>query len=96
LVREIEEELNLKDSDIKSVEEIGYINNDSDDVWKVHFWVCYLVRVHNTNFELLDWELDNWEFISLKELENKINSPKYDVEVWSKILFNPLKEYLKK
>jgi len=90
LVREIEEELNLKDSDIGSVEKIWYINNESDDVSKVHFGVCYLIKVNNTSFELLDWELDNWEFMTLADLENKVNSSDYDVEAWSKILFEPI------
>jgi len=96
LVREVEEEINLKDSDIEGVEKIWYINNDSDDVSKVHFGVCYLIKVNNTNVELLDWELDNWEFISLEDLEQKVNSPEYDVEAWSKILFNPIKKLIKR
>ena len=95
LVREIEEELNLKDEDIKNIEEVWYINDESNEVWKVHFWVCYIVRINNTNFELLDWELDNWEFMTLDELEKAVNSDDYDVESWSNILFEPLKDILK-
>jgi hypothetical protein len=53
-----------------------------------------LVEVLNDNFELLDWELDNWEFVSLEQLEQMINSPDYDTEAWSKILFEPIKKIL--
>jgi hypothetical protein len=53
-----------------------------------------LVEVLNDNFELLDWELDNWEFVSLEQLEQMINSPDYDTEAWSKILFEPIKNIL--
>jgi len=95
LIREIEEELNIKHENVKSVEAIWYINNEMDEVSKVHIWIAYIVKIHNTNFELLDWELDNWEFVSLSELELMIFSGEYDVESWSKIIFEPLKEYLK-
>lgn len=95
LIREIEEEINLKDEDISSVTPIGYINDDSNDVWKVHIWISYLVKVHNSNVALLDWELDNWEFLSIDDIENMVSSWEYDVESWSKILFEPLKNILK-
>jgi predicted NUDIX family phosphoesterase len=96
LIREIEEELNIKPEDIKSSTAIWYINNETDEVSKVHIWVAYLVKIHNTNFELLDWELDNWEFVSISTLEAMFNSGNYDVEAWSQILFEPLKKYLSK
>jgi isopentenyldiphosphate isomerase len=43
----------------------------------------------------LDWELDNWEFVSLEKLEEMLASWNYDIEPWSKILFEPIKELLK-
>jgi len=94
MVREIEEELNIPAENIKSVKAIGYINNEEDEVSQVHIWVAYLVEVTNDNFELLDWELDNGEFVSLEKLEEMINSPEYDTEAWSKILFEPIKKIL--
>lgn len=95
LIREIEEEINIKHENIKSSKVIWYINNESDEVSQVHIWIAYLVEVKNDNFDLLDWELDNWEFISIEDLENMVNSDKYDTEAWSKILFEPLKKLLK-
>lgn len=94
LVREIEEELNIKPEDVKSVEAIWYINNEMDEVSKVHIWIAYIVKIHNSDFELLDWELDNWEFVSLSTLWAMIDSGNYDVEPWSKIVFEPVKRYL--
>jgi predicted NUDIX family phosphoesterase len=61
----------------------------------VHIWVAYLVEVKDSNFELLDWELDNWEFVSLEKLEEMLASWDYDIESWSKILFEPIKKLLK-
>lgn len=95
LVREIEEEINLKDEDIASIKPIWYINDDSNDVWKVHIGISYLVKVHNSNVALLDWELDNGEFVSIEDLDNMIASWDYDVESWSNILYEPLKKLLK-
>ncbi|MDD3794254.1 MAG: NUDIX domain-containing protein [Candidatus Gracilibacteria bacterium] len=94
LIREIEEELNIKEEDIKSVEAIGYINNESDEVSKVHIGVAYIVKIHNSNYELLDGELDNGEFVSIQNLEKMIESGDYDVEAWTKIVFEPVKKYL--
>ena len=94
LVREIEEELNIAEKDVKSVEAIWYINNEKDIVSQVHIWVAYIVRVNTSNFELLDWELDNWEFVSLSTLEGMFDSGNYDVEGWSMIVLDAVKKYL--
>lgn len=95
LVKEIEEELNLRDEDIASIETIWYINDDWNEVWKVHIWVAYLIKVHSSKFDLLDWELEKWEFTSISDLENMIKSDEYDVESWSNILFEPIVNILK-
>jgi len=95
LIREVEEELNVKKDNIKEIEVLGYINNDEDDVNKVHIWVAYLIHLNNSNFDLLDGEIENGEFISLKELDEMISSWNYDVEPWSQILTEPLKSKLK-
>lgn len=96
LVREIIEEINTKEENIKNVDLVWYINDDWDDVWKVHMWIFYIVKVSNSDFDLLDWELDNWEFVTLEKLEDMVLSDKYDLESWSKIVFEPLKKYLNK
>ncbi len=95
LLREVEEELDVKKDNIKEIEVLWYINNDEDDVNKVHIGIAYLVHLYNSNFDLLDGEIENGEFVSIDELEKMINSGDYDVEAWSKILFNSLKERIK-
>ncbi len=94
LAREIEEEIAISEKDIKSIEAIGYINDETSEVSQVHLGVAYIVRVHNTNVELLDGELENGEFIEISELESMIASWDYDVEAWSEILFEPMKKFL--
>jgi len=96
LKREIEEEINIKEKNIKSIEILWYINIDNWKVEEVHFWLAYLVKITNSNVELLDWELQNWEFINIDTLEEMSKSWKYDIELWSKILLEPLKKYLNK
>lgn len=96
LLREVEEELWLIQKDIDSVDSIWFINNEEDDVNKVHIWAAYIIKINNDKVELLDWELEKWEFISVEKYEEMISSWNYDVENWSKILLEPLKEYLNK
>lgn len=96
LIREIEEELNLTHEDILNIEQIGYINNEMDIVSQVHIWFCYVVKVKHTDIQLLDGELDNGEFLPIDEIESMITSWNYEVEGWSKILLEPLKEILQK
>lgn len=96
LKREIEEEIDISESDIKSVDIIWYINIDDGEVQELHLWLAYLVRVHSTDIRLLDWELDNWEFVTLSTLEAMVASGNYDLEKWSMILLKPLKNILNK
>ena len=95
LLREIEEELNIKKENINDIMTIWYINNEEDEVNKVHIWVAYLVKLYNDNFDLLDGEIENWEFMKFEEFEKMANSGEYDVEAWSKILIEPIKKMLK-
>ena len=94
LVREVEEEIAIKQTDIKSIEAIWYINDESTEVSQVHLGVAYIVKVHNTNVELLDGELENGEFVSLDTLESMLHSWEYDIEDWSQTLFEPMKQFL--
>jgi predicted NUDIX family phosphoesterase len=94
LIREVEEEVNITDEQIKDVHLLWYINDDTNDVWKVHFWIFYVVRVMTSNVDLLDGELDNGEFLSVEKLEEITHSWEYDLETWSQIAFPTLKNYL--
>lgn len=94
LTREIKEELNIDKDNIKEVHTIWYINDDSNDVWKVHIWIAYLIRIYNNNFDLLDGEIENGEFMKLENLDKLIKSWEYNVENWSEILIEPIKEII--
>ena len=94
LLREIEEEVHIEKKYITSHEAIGYINDDSNEVWKVHLWVCYIVKTSAIEYELLDWELDNGEFMTLENIEKMSQDEAYDLETWSQIVLPFLKDYL--
>lgn len=94
MVREVEEELQIKHSDILSIEPLGYINDDSNAVGEVHIWAWYIVTVKHNDIALLDWELASWEYMTVNEIENLIESWEADLESWSAILFPSLKKAL--
>lgn len=95
LIREIEEEINISNSDIISIEAIWYINNELDEVSQVHFGIAYIIKINSSSFDLLDWELEKWEFVSVLELEKIYNSGDYDIEAWSQILIPEIIKILK-
>src|SRR3989344_2317955 len=77
---------------------IGYINDDSNDVGKVHFGILYFIETDASiiipkakemkNGKLLPFDyIDKFEELNLKELV---------VEDWSKIAIGALKNYLGK
>jgi len=97
LLREVEEEIWLKWKDINLVEAIWFINNEENELNQVHIWAAYIIKINDeNNIELLDWELEKWNFVTVLKYEEMINSWKYDIEPWSKILLEPIKKYLNK
>ena len=90
MLRELEEEVYI-DGDI-NLKVLGYINDDSNSVGKVHFGVLYLIET-NSDVTPKDAEIASGRFMDINELE-KICSSNQAVDGWSKISFGPLKEYL--
>jgi len=94
LIREVEEELNVPADMISEAFPIGYINQDTDEVCKVHLWIGYVVKLKNSNFDLLDGELEHWEFKSFNDLMSMIESWDYDVEPWTQMLAPEIQKYI--
>jgi len=94
LIREVEEELNISPEMIQEAFPIGYINQDTDEVCKVHLWIGYVVKLTTSSFELLDWELAHWEFKSFDDLMTMIHSWEYDVEPWTQMLAPEIQKYI--
>ena len=94
LIREIEEELNIAPENILETFPIGYINSEEDEVSKVHLGIAYIAKVKNSQFELLDGELDNWEFVSYETLMQMCKSGDYDVEAWTQLIAPEVQKYI--
>lgn len=94
LARELLEEINLKPENITEIFPIWYINDDSNEVGKVHIWVAYIVKTKNFTASMQDGELAHGEFKTYSELENMITSWEYNVESWTKLLTPEIKKYI--
>ena len=88
-LREIQEEIKIFGK--KRMQILGYINDDSDDVGKVHFGILYLVVINSDKVEPLDLEISEGGLVPLNVLEDKCNSVDVIVENWSKIALSILR-----
>jgi predicted NUDIX family phosphoesterase len=95
-LREVEEEVNIEKKFISEMTALWYINDETSEVSQVHIWICYILKTSSINYELLDWEINNWEFVSFERLIEMHESSEYDLENWSAIVIDFLKDYLVK
>ncbi len=87
--REFNEEMLYNDDfDLKI---IGYINDDSNDVGKVHFGVVFLVEGSSPNIEVKETDQLQGQLMSKEEITPEIIE---NFETWSKIAFDNVKELL--
>lgn len=94
LLRELNEEVWLNIN--KRPKLLGYINDDNDDVGRVHFGILYALDTSADFVKPKDSEIKKGKLATLKELEEICSSPRFIVEDWSKISLSPLKLYLNK
>lgn len=89
LTREIEEELILSGEEIHEMDIIGLINDDSDEVGKVHIGVLVILNVNDdTQVEVRETEELAGEFVPLEKLKEKETYER--LENWSKIVVDIL------
>jgi len=91
LLREVEEELGLYD--LQTIKPLGYINDDSNDVGKVHFGLLYLIKAHGNKLTLAN-EIAQGSFITIEQLEELCEDDNCSIEEWSQIAIPPIKAYL--
>jgi len=94
MLREVGEEIGLKS--FGEPEVLGYINDDSDPVGKVHFGVLYVIPTTETVVHPACPELKEGGMHEAEELAALISRPGVIVEEWSKFSLPPLLEYLGK
>ena len=91
MLRELREEVFINETINPKV--LGYINNDTDAIGKVHFGILYIIETNSTIIKPKDSEIDNGKLINIGKLEKICSSPKMNVEEWSNIALKPLKKY---
>ncbi len=92
VLRELNEEISV-DGEIEEIEVLGYINDDSDSVGRVHFGILYMVKI-NGSAKAGDSEITNENFRELSELKEVVANEDTEVEEWSKIALKFLEEIL--
>lgn len=90
LLREIKEEVGL--TDLQDLRLIGYINDDSNEVGKVHFGLLYVAQSKSEDVHFKDEEIKQGSLKPINDLE--VICTNSDVEGWSRIAFEPLKAHL--
>lgn len=83
LIRELEEEITLH-GNILSVNPIGYINSEKDEVSKVHIGVLYVIDTDSKTAEGSE-EVVNEGFYTPEELHEMMKNPDTIWEEWTKI-----------
>ena len=92
MMRELEEEVVIN-GDLKEMLVLGYINDDSDSVGRVHFGVLYMVKIDG-GVESGDGEITNEDFRTVSQLKEIVDDGDNEVEEWSKIALELLEEIL--
>lgn len=94
LVREVEEEIGIKESDIAEIFPIWYVNYEEDEVNQVHLWIGYIIKISGWNISMTDGELAKGDFKTIGELKDMISSGDFDVEFWTQMLTPFVEKYL--
>ncbi len=88
-LREISEEVLINGN--KTVRVLGYINDDSNDVGKVHFAILYLVEIDSAKVEPLDAEISEGGLVPIEVLKKICSHGDMKVENWTIIALEALK-----
>lgn len=92
-LRELGEEVEIPEK-IQDIRVLGYVNDDKDDVGKVHFGILYVVETDSAEILPKDPEIAEGRLRTLSELEEICSSPDFIIEGWSKIALEPLRTVL--
>ena len=93
MMRELMEEIVMKEYPKPKI--VGYLNDDSDSVGRVHFGI---VAVAETTADVKkgDNEMAHGRFYSIDELERLFSDTNYEVESWTRISWPFVKNYLER
>lgn len=93
MMRELQEEVRIAEYPQPSI--IGYLNDDKDDVGKVHFGIVAIAETTHS-IEKGDDEMAECRMCSISELEELFANPDNEIERWTQISWPFVKDYLQK
>jgi predicted NUDIX family phosphoesterase/thymidylate synthase ThyX len=91
MMRELKEEVKMDEYPVPKI--IGFLNDDSNDVGKVHFGAIAIAET-TRSVEKGSQEMAHGQFYSLEEIEKIFSDPNNIIEDWTKISWPPVKEHL--
>ena len=91
MMRELKEEVKMKNYPKPKI--VGYLNDDSDSVGKVHLGIVAIAETSD-EVEKGDDEMVEGRFYSASELEDLFKNPEYEVESWTRLSWPFVKDYL--
>lgn len=92
MIREIGEEVEISPPcNPQALRVLGYINEETTDVGKVHFGILYLLETQASAILPKAREIFHGDFRRLEDVEFMMNTLTF--EDWSKISLEPLKKY---
>ncbi|MFU0768360.1 NUDIX domain-containing protein [Staphylococcus pasteuri] len=83
--RELEEEVGLSTEDSQNMEYIGFINDDNNDVGKVHMGVVFKITVNSNDVEAKETDTLRIKWIEKGKIESYD-----DFETWSALILQDL------
>lgn len=90
MIRELKEEITMEN--YPSPEFVGFLNDDSDSVGKVHFGVVAIAETEE-NVEAA-MHMEHGKFYTIEEAEKLLSNPENSLENWSKLSWPFVKNYL--
>ena len=92
MLRELKEEVLMTDYPIPEI--IGYINDDSDSIGKVHFGIVAVAKTLESVVSNDAEGLSSGRFYTLEEIEQLFADPENEIENWTRISWPFVKDYL--
>jgi predicted NUDIX family phosphoesterase len=91
MMRELKEEVEIVHYPVPKF--VGFLNDDSDKVGRVHFGVVALAETEEEVKPAMD--MDSGQFYTLEEIESIMLNPENELENWSKLSWPFVKDYVK-
>ena len=83
--RELEEEVGLLEANSQNLKYIGFINDDTNDVGKVHIGVVFKIKVNSNDIEVRETDTLKIQWLEKERIDNND-----EFETWSALILKDL------